>query len=243
MFDESKKEFYVLMKGCTEIYRQDLTDAIVSIFWEMLKIYEIEKVKAGFSSYLRNPKNLFFPKPAQIIEEIEGRKEDKALQAWSKALNAKLEFGFYRSVVFDDLIIHDVVSDFGGWVKFCGILDNENSLSFTSKEFCRRYEGYLDGWALGEKKVLLGGEAMGVTRYNQQHEPGSRHWQELPAPAFVGSRLKAEENFLRIKNNEKLKLSDMRNDGCVPATLPLVRDRSFNHKLVVSCDDVFLAQR
>lgn len=204
---DDKKKFSETMKACSTIYPFSLTPEVMKIFWITLKKYKIEIILSAFSKYLANSKNLYFPKPAQLIEIIEGKKEDRCLIAWSKAFNAKLDFGSSRSVVFDDFIIHDVISDFGGWIKFCDIVHNEKSLSFTQREFIRRYEGYLDGWSARSPKVLLGGDAINRIRYNQQHTQGDGNWQPLPKPNFVGDIQKSQDNFLKIKEIEKLKLS------------------------------------
>lgn len=222
MTNEDRKMFYVLIKGCSEIYRQDLSSSIIDIFWEILKSYKIESVENAFSKYLKNPKNIFFPKPAQIIEEIEGKKEDKSLQAWSKAFNATLDYGSNYSLVFDDLIIHDVIFDFGGWIKFCEIVYNEKSLPFTQKEFCRRYEGYLDGWSKKDAKVLLGGADRRQIFYNRQHSPESLCRKPISTPIFLGDLKKSTKIFLEIQKMESLKLSRSGRDNELPATLPLV---------------------
>jgi len=67
------------------------------------------------------------PKPADIIRAIKGNSQTQSLQAWSKVEDAIRLVGPYRSVVFDDLAIHGVLQEMGGWVKLCQAL-GKNSL-------------------------------------------------------------------------------------------------------------------
>lgn len=191
MNKEHMKDFYVVMKACSEIYMRDLSDEIINIFWEILKDYDIVKVKNAFSNYLKNPNNDFFPRPAQILEEIEGKLEVRSLQAWSKTLDAIKTNQYYRSLLFDDEIIHQVIKDFGGLEDFCEVISNIKSISFTQKEFRERYEMYAKGYSMNPPSYIVG--------QSERHEMmQSPEYRRILPPTIVGNSEKAIAVFLKL---------------------------------------------
>lgn len=76
-------------------FRADLRPAQAELltkdFIEDLGSYRIADIQAGFSRYRRNPENRFFPKPGQIIAEIEAllkdrRREERDTKRFDKRL-------------------------------------------------------------------------------------------------------------------------------------------------------------
>jgi len=140
--DESyRKSLYDLVSDVYSFYRTDCTKFALSIWWEACKGFDFATVKDAFNRHAMNPDNgQFLPKPADIIKLIGGGTMDGALTAWSKVNKAIRTIGPYQSVVFDDPIIHKVISDMGGWIHFGEITEDE--LPFVAKEFENRYRGY-----------------------------------------------------------------------------------------------------
>lgn len=141
-------------------YRQDFNQLVLSVWWEALKTYDEAAVADALSRHTVDPdKGHFCPKPADVVRLISGGKLDSSMLAWSKAERAIRSVGRYSSVVFDDPIIHAVVTDMGGWIKLCGITEDE--LPFRAKEFENRYAGYRTRGRMESYPRHLIGEAEG----------------------------------------------------------------------------------
>ena len=103
----------------------------------------MEQVKQALFEMMQTHK--FVPKPAEIIEYIEGQPERLTQVAWSKVRDAISEIGRYRSVVFDEPAIHAAIDGMGGWVKLCERLKldtdyvRESNDADLFKEFKARY--------------------------------------------------------------------------------------------------------
>lgn len=65
----------------------------------------------------------------------------QALRAWSKVMEAVRRVGVYRTVIFDDPIIHRVIWEMGGWQTICAMQMKDQS--FKAREFEKRYTYYL----------------------------------------------------------------------------------------------------
>ncbi|EPA3124700.1 DUF6475 domain-containing protein [Yersinia enterocolitica] len=142
MNDTEKPKFAQSMAAIGEIYGREISEVMVGIYWNALKIYENAEVQKAFQGHTRDTDNgQFFPKPADLIRHIEGSKDGRALLAWSKAYKAVCSYGRRDSVVFDDPLIHSVITEMGGWIDFAGMLEDE--APFRAKEFEKRYRSAL----------------------------------------------------------------------------------------------------
>ena len=133
-----KKAFQQLLTGVGLLYGKTLHAAVLAIWWQALKHCEFNEVSAALNAYVVNPdKGQFMPKPADVIEYLQGSSETRALTAWTQVVKAIREEGSYRSVIFDDPLIHVVIRDMGGWIALCQSKTSE--LPFLAREFERRY--------------------------------------------------------------------------------------------------------
>jgi hypothetical protein len=143
MTETEKREFWALLQGVYEFYRcrSDLSDFAASVWWNACRSYSVEQVSKAFSSHLVDPKSgQFLPKPADIVRALSGTQEDRSLMAWGKLFDAMRQVGQYRSVAFDDPMIHAVVTDMGGWPKLCQITEQE--VPFVQRRFCETHAAY-----------------------------------------------------------------------------------------------------
>ena len=155
MFDQDLTKFAALMVGIGEVYGKSFTSAVINIYWNVLKAYRYEEIKTAIKRHLENPEfGRFLPKPSDIIMAIDGSPQNQALRAWTKVAQAIKRVGIYTSVAFDDALIHAVIEDMGGWIKFCSIDDKQ--LPFTVKEFYERYRGYTVNRPTSYPKYLVG---------------------------------------------------------------------------------------
>ena len=195
MIEKDKEQFLSCLVGAAEIIGRDLSPQAIKLYWEILKKYDIEDVVKGFMSHASNPDTgQFMPKPADIIKAIDGGGESRAMQAWTKVEKAVRLVGPYESVVFDDPVIHQVISDMGGWIGFGSIQDKE--VPFKANEFNKRYMGYSTRTDLPYPRKLIGSSEV----HNEAES------QRIAPPIFIGDQKKAQ---LVLENGGKdtLKIS------------------------------------
>jgi len=139
MIETDKKAFVSVLFPLGELFEMDMSNkTILKIWFAALADYSIEEVAEGVLAYIKSPDHgNFKPKPADIIRQIDGTSADKAMDAWTKVESAVRHIGTYRTVVFDDAIIHRVIQDMGGWC--CMGEKQESELPFVQKEFLNRY--------------------------------------------------------------------------------------------------------
>lgn len=183
---EEFEKFREGVQGVYSFYGKEVSSFALDVWWTALKQFDLAAVVDAFNRHLTNSDcGQWLPKPADIIRTLGGRTQDRALIAWSKVDKAVRSVGPYESVIFDDELIHRVISDMGGWIGF-GQKD-ENEWPFVAKEFVERYRGYaMRGEAAEYAPVLVGiAEA-----YN------ARHGHKTELPVLVGNR----ERAIQVKN-------------------------------------------
>lgn len=182
---QTKKEFAVMVSAIWSVYGVEVSKSVMSIYFNALIRYEIEDIRRAFNLHIQNTDGgQYLPKPADLIRTLEGTQASKALTAWSKVEKAIRTLGVYRTVVFDDPVIHAVIDDLGGWVKLNEITESE--LPFKRNEFEKRYQAFsLQGGAKEFKPRLIG-----LTDSDRQ-----RRGLELSEPCLVGDPQKAAQVF------------------------------------------------
>jgi hypothetical protein len=122
------------------------------------------------------------PKIADVSKMLGGTSNDRAQTAWAKVDKAVRHVGTYRSVVFDDPIIHRVITEMGGWISIGTKTDNE--WPFVAKEFETRYRGYsMRGERPEYQPVLIG--------ISDAHN--SKEGFKTEQPMLIGDAEKAQE--------------------------------------------------
>ncbi len=141
MKDADLKRFSLELITIAEaFYDKKLAPEAVMIYFDALREYEIEAVVAALREHVKTPGRCnFYPKPGNIEEIIVGTKATAALRAWTKVERAIRAHGGYRSVVFDDPLVHLVLDEMGGWVRLCEV-GSDKDLEFQRNLFCKRYE-------------------------------------------------------------------------------------------------------
>lgn len=119
---------------------------------EQIKVYKMllddiseENFIQGINTMLRDRVYTNIPSPAEIRKFcLETREDDlniRIAQAKNKVSNAILSVGTYKTVVFDDPIIHLIIRDFGGWIKI-GKLPIEEFEDLLKWDFPKLYKAY-----------------------------------------------------------------------------------------------------
>ena len=108
------------------------------MWWEACAPFDFEQVTKALTAHAMDPDvGKFPPMPSDIVRVLHGTKTDRALVAWGKVVDAMQSAGAYRSVAFDDPLIHLAIADLGDWPKLCRTLVDE--LPFVQKRFCDGY--------------------------------------------------------------------------------------------------------
>lgn len=135
MKNEIKFKEYMTM--ICEMFDKKLSDMMKDLYWKMLEPFTDEQCEKVFQEIILSSK--FFPKPADFMEILKGKKQDQATIAWIEVLNAVKRIGNYESVKFDDPVIHSVINVMGGWDQLASTMTTDEE-KWKQKEFERLYE-------------------------------------------------------------------------------------------------------
>lgn len=142
MNSQDRDAFGKMLAMLGEYYSKEITENLLEIYWQGLERFDIQDVRRAFNKHVANADTgQFMPKIADVVKFIEGNKDTAAMEAWSTVARAIREHGVYKTVVFNDEIIHEVITEMGGWPVIGMITDEE--LPFRIKEFERRYQACL----------------------------------------------------------------------------------------------------
>lgn len=115
----------------------EMTPVKYKFYFAALSDLGIDEIKEAANVIARTA--TFFPKPVDFRNALSGNNEDRATQAWLKALNAQNR---YASVCFDDPVIHSTIEAMGGWVKFCS-MEGYTDESWQMKDFIKIYKSVI----------------------------------------------------------------------------------------------------
>jgi hypothetical protein len=106
--------FAGLMAILAELFGKDLNAQLVEIYFLALAQWPIEHIAAAVDEAVRTLK--FFPKPAELIELMEGSPDDQAEHAFGQFWLAVIRCGTYRSLYCEDDVLAEVIRrQFGSW--------------------------------------------------------------------------------------------------------------------------------
>ena len=134
-------DFRDFLSEALAFWGKDVSRFTIDVWWQAMQPFDLEAVQQAFSRHAMNPDSgQFAPKPADVMKMLGGTTNDKALTAWAKVDRAVRVVGPYRSVAFDDPLIHRVLTDMGGWTALAS--KREDEWPFVAKEFENRYRGF-----------------------------------------------------------------------------------------------------
>jgi len=138
MRQDDLPQFATLLVITGELYSKSISDYLTDIYWEALQKFDLCEIKQAFKTHINNPDGgQFFPKPADLIK-IMSKHNTTAKIAWNKVEYAITTAGIYRSVKFDDPLIHATITAIGGWIKICSTLLKD--WPWLVHEFQRQYK-------------------------------------------------------------------------------------------------------
>jgi len=184
MNGQDVKAFTEMIQALSEVYKNPLSKFAIKIYWNALKGYPLESLLKAGESLAKSLR--WMPKPADFVEAIDGGVGDRSAHAWHKVKRAIEDVGAYRSVVFDDPLIHATVMSMGTWPEICRTPIKE--LPFVAKRFESTYRAAEQNPPESHQGKLIGisdGGNMG------------RHDGHVRPPVMIGDVKRAAE-VLRI---------------------------------------------
>ena len=118
-----------------EIHDKTISPLLMELYWKTLEPFGDEECEHALKAMVTTQR--FFPKPVDLLETLQGKKENQATEAWLKVLNAVKRIGVYQSVSFDDRAIHSVIDAMGGWEQLC--MMKTEDVKWKEKEFEKLY--------------------------------------------------------------------------------------------------------
>ena len=180
----NKNDYNKFAKDITllaEIHGKTISSAMIGLYFKTMEKFDIVDVNRAINGAASTLK--FFPKPAELIELIGGKVEDRAEVELAKVIDAVRKHGAYSSIVFDDPVTMAVIQQgFGGWIKMCEDM-LENEIKWFRKDFVKVYQAY------HAQSVKTFGKLLGV------HESQSRiEGREYSSgPVLIGDPSKANK--------------------------------------------------
>jgi hypothetical protein len=108
--------FAGLMAILAELFGKDLNAQLVEIYFRALADFPIERIASAVDEAVRRLK--FFPKPAELIELMEGFPDDQAEHAWGQFWLALTRGGTYRSLFCEDVVLAETIRRiYGSWAE------------------------------------------------------------------------------------------------------------------------------
>lgn len=180
-------QFKTALHKVFALYHKPLSTILLEVWWEALQPYSLQEVTRALTTHVRNPDTgQYLPKPADVIKGLRGNSANTAQSAWTKVDQAVRRIGPYRSVAFDDPVIHRVIADMGGWIRMCGH-DNEQ-WPFIQREFENRYRGFSVAGEIPEYPRIL----IGIAEDHNKREAIRIGADLQEKPALIGDAAKAE---------------------------------------------------
>jgi len=165
-----------------EVYGKEVSELKMEAYYDALSDLTDEELVRAVRMLMRTKKISVFPLPAEIREAVEGT--GREIIASLKVEEAMFKVGGYKSVVFDDPVIHVVIERTGGWPFYCAMEIDE--WKFRRKDFERAYLAFAARPLPEKVPERLPG------RYEIVNE-AEGHRDEPPQIAYVGSKAKALE--------------------------------------------------
>lgn len=218
MVDADKKDFFKLVGDVYAFYRKDFSAFTGKVWWAALKRFDYEAVEDAVGRHSVNPDTgKYCPFPADIVQMLEGATIDSALVAWSKVDRGIRVVGPWRSVAFDDPLIHVVVTEMGGWTMLGNKEDKD--WPYLKNEFSARYRGYRSRSMVPDyPPVLLGmSQANNAKEGHQSNEP----------PTLIGNA-KAAQNVMLLGTHKPMLAITQMGAETAAATLRLVDSHTGN---------------
>lgn len=148
MNDLDKPVFEQTLRGIAEIFSTTkkvvINVPLLQIYFMTLSDYSYQEVEWAIGQHMKDSKcGSFFPKPADIIRQLDANKpntEDKAALAWNQIIREMRRVGAYGSLKLDDKQALAAIKAVKSWKDLCAM--PEKDLTWAKKEFLANYKTY-----------------------------------------------------------------------------------------------------
>jgi hypothetical protein len=147
-----RDEFLPVLTGLCDLYGKPASEFIFEMYYDIFKTYSYDEFSRAIKQCLRERKYANLPKPAEILEYLEGTTDDKALTAWCEVKEAIRKGGWVASIEFTDRVIPACIDQLGGWAWLCKQPKKEEP--FLQKRFMDLYSLMLKRGETGDTKVF-----------------------------------------------------------------------------------------
>lgn len=129
-------EFAAALIGLAEIFDAELSPTKAEAYFLALEEHSLQDVLLAIKQAIKTCR--FFPKPAELIEALEGSPDDQAEAAWVQWIEKTGQAGAYENVVFEDAAIGQaLMTMFGSWADACRMSKDEEG--YRHAEFKKLY--------------------------------------------------------------------------------------------------------
>lgn len=195
-------ELYAVLDATMETYGRmapGMNDAVVDLWFRSLRKYSIADIRNALSRHVTDPDTgQFPPKIADVVKLLEGSGTDRATLAWAKLLKAAGRVGRYRSVAFDDPIIHAVVEDMGGWSLLCDMTDDD--LRHEERRFCEKYRSFVRHGCPDYPPYIVGLE--------EQEQRAQGYLGQIKPPMLIGEPQAAQAAIGAGRGGHRIGISE-----------------------------------
>lgn len=142
MNDSNKREFSEILLAMGEIYNKTVSKTLLRMYFDDLLSFSIEDVRKSFKKHRLDPKSgAFFPKPADIVRNIDGEQlslDDRGNVAWMQIERAISSVGAYGSLALEDKQALAAVKAMGSWQQLCHT--DRDKMAFKKSEFMANFK-------------------------------------------------------------------------------------------------------
>lgn len=148
MIDQDKKKFAEVLTIAAEATGFQMSDSTYKTYWAILNRLSIEDFELAISKHLLDPNDgMFFPKPANIMKQLEGttKQKEQSLEsraeiAWQTVEGEISRIGSYGALELEDCLALASVRAMGGWKYLCSL--TMDKMTWARKEFISSYKNY-----------------------------------------------------------------------------------------------------
>jgi hypothetical protein len=202
MEHNDRPRFASLMKAHGETFGNTApSKEKMEIYFRALSEFTIEQMDEAIIHIIKTRKiTSTFPVPGEISEAIGGDVGSAAIIALDKAEKAAATHGSYKSVQFDDPVIHMVITAMGGWYKFCcpAAYGDPQDWHWKAKEFKSIYETFSRRQTADCPTVLYG------LSDTNNGASGAQGLGRLPVQ--IGDQKKIEQWTVEAKKNRQIEV-------------------------------------
>lgn len=192
--DKTEKiKFVTYIHDVAKLCRTEMNPEITDLWIELLSPWSFEDIRKAFIFYLRTEK--FMPSPSDIVNILAGNQEEAARRALTKVVSALDNPGPYRTVVFDDPVIHATLVELGGWLRPIGFR-TDREYEFWRRDFLSYYDHFAKIFMRGDLEYPS--RLLGLTdRENASLGALGQQALSTSKPVYIGDPSKARETEVK----------------------------------------------